>query len=350
MNDRSDPIEIRTINASSQLDENALEYERIVAEHGDWTAMAIDLGQGRSTRPPAPDWRLRRIVQVAADLVGKPLSEARVLDLACLEGHYGIEFAMHGATVLGIEIRESNIIKARYAQQELGLKTINFIRDDVRNLSRTKLGGFDIVICSGILYHLDVPHVFDFVRNMYEISDRLVVIDTQVALNGRVNVSYGGRTYSGLRYKEHDERADQARKYRDLWASIDNSESFWFTHRSLCNLIADVGFTSMFRVENPDMPSTGVDRQAYVAVKSHPVQILSSHLTNELVESHRPEINESPINPIQSHRGPVFKFMKATLPQPIKDRIKPILRSARLLPADVTPEFMKKPPRTQLPL
>ena len=59
--------------------------------------MAIDLGQGRSTMPPAADWRLRRIVQVAADLLGKPLSQARVLDLACLEGHYGIEFAMQGA-------------------------------------------------------------------------------------------------------------------------------------------------------------------------------------------------------------------------------------------------------------
>ena len=349
MNYRADQTETVANSASSPAQGAALEYERIVAEHGDWTAMAIDLGQGRSTRPPVPDWRLRRIVQVSADLLGKPLSEARVLDLACLEGHYGIEFAMHGATVLGIEIRESNIVKARYAQQELGLKNISFIRDDVRNLSRTKLGGFDIVICSGILYHLDIPDVFDFVQRMYEISDRLVVIDTQVALSARVSVSYGGRTYSGLRYKEHDERADRARKYRDLWASIDNSESFWFTHPSLCNLIADVGFTSMLHVENPDMPATGVDRQAYVALKSHPVRILSSHLTNELVESHRPEINEAPTNPIQLQRGPVFKFMKAALPQPIKEWIKPILRSARLLPADVTPEFMRKPPRTQLP-
>jgi ubiquinone/menaquinone biosynthesis C-methylase UbiE len=282
-------------------------------------------------------------------LLGKPLSEARILDLACLEGHYGIEFALHGATVLGIEIRESNIVKARYAQQELGLRNISFIRDDVRNLSRAKLGGFDIVICSGILYHLDVPDVFDFVRRIYEVSDRLVVIDTQVALSARVSVSYGGRTYCGLRYKEHDERADPARKYEDLWASIDNVESFWFTHPSLCNLIADLGFTSMFRVENPDMPATAVDRQTYVAVKSHPVTILSSHLTNDLVASHRPEINDSPPNPIQVSRGPIFRFMKAALPQPIKDRIKPILRSARLLPADATPEFMKRPPGTQLP-
>src|SRR5208282_4513977 len=134
----------------------------------------------------------------------------------------------------------------------------------------------------------------------------------------------------------------------DLWASIDNVESFWFTHPSLCNLIADVGFTSMLRVENPDMPATAVDRQTYVAVKNHPARIFSSHLTNDLVASHRPELNDAPTNTIQLNRGPLFRFLKAALPRPIKNGIKPILRSARLLPADGTPEFMKRPPRVQL--
>jgi hypothetical protein len=324
-------------------DRNILEYEEIVAEHGEWTAMAIDLKEGRSTRTPAPDWRLRRIVQVAADLLGKPLSSARVLDLACLEGHYGIEFALHGADVLGIEVRESNIIKARYAQQELGLRNIKFIQDDVRNLSRSKLGGFDIVICSGILYHLDVPDVFDFVRRIYEICDRLVLIDTQIALNPQTSVGHGGRTYHGLRYKEHDELADRETKYDDLWSSIDNVESFWFTHPSLCNLIADVGFTSMMRVENPDMPGTAIDRQTYIAVKGSTAEILSSHLTDKLKQSHRPEFNDAPTNTVQVERGPLFRFLKTTLPQPVKDGIKPILRLARLLPADSTPKFRKRP-------
>jgi len=342
MNTKVDPNE-------TGAHEDAMDYEEIVAEHGEWTAMAIDLGQGRLTLSPAPDWRLRRIVQVASDLLGKPLSEARVLDLACLEGQYGIEFAMHGASVVGIEIRESNIVKARYAQQELGLKNIIFIKDDVRNLSRAKLGGFDVVICSGILYHLDVPDVFDFVRRMYEISDRLLVIDTQVALSARASVSSGGRTYSGLWYKEHDETADRAKKYEDLWASIDNVKSFWFTHPSLCNLIADAGFTSMLRVENPDMPARAVDRQTYVAVKNHPAKIFSSHVTNELVESRRPELSDAPPNSIQSNPGRLSRFLKAALPQFVKDGIKPILRSARLLPADQTPGFMKRPSRTRLP-
>jgi hypothetical protein len=73
------------------------DVEGIVREHGPWTAMAIKLADGSYTREPVPDYRLRRLVQVAQDMVGKPLAECRVLDLACLEGQYAIEFALHGA-------------------------------------------------------------------------------------------------------------------------------------------------------------------------------------------------------------------------------------------------------------
>jgi ubiquinone/menaquinone biosynthesis C-methylase UbiE len=321
---------------------DSFDYETIVSQHGEWTAMAIDLGDGRSTRTPAADWRLRRIVQIASDLLGRPLAGARVLDLACLEGHYGIEFALQGASVVAVEAREANIVKARYAQQELGLKDMRFIQDDVRNLSRVKLGGFDVVICSGILYHLDVPDVFEFVRRVYEVCDRMVVFDTQIALAGRVSVNHNGQTYFGLWYQEHDERATQSEKYDDLWASIDNVKSFWFTHPSLCNLIADTGFTSMLRVERPDMPATAIDRQTYVAVKNRPIKIISSHLTDALVPTHQPEVNAAYPNAIQFDRGRAFRALKRSLPQPIKNTIKAILRSFRLLPPDATPEFARK--------
>src|SRR5215212_7687245 len=95
--------------------------EAVRREHGDWTAMSIHLGGDLYTLPPAPDGRLRRLLQIAQDLTAKPLNCMRVLDLACLEGHYGIEFAMHGAEVVGIELREASIAKARFAKEYLQL-------------------------------------------------------------------------------------------------------------------------------------------------------------------------------------------------------------------------------------
>src|SRR5258708_5454998 len=196
------------------------DHDALVAEHGEWTAMAVHLGQGKYTRRAEPDWRLRRLTQVIADVLGKPFSEARVLDLACLEGHYALEMALHGARVVGTDIREANLAKARYAQRALRLGNVEFVREDVRDLRRERFGGFDVVIASGILYHLDVPAVFEFVQHVYDVCNRLAVIDTQIALSPRVAVAYQGRSYSGLWYQAHGERSDPSQPFRDVWASI----------------------------------------------------------------------------------------------------------------------------------
>jgi predicted RNA methylase len=74
-----------------------------------------------------------------------------VLDLACLEAHYAIEFALHGARAVGIEYRDESLAKARFAKEHLRLDKLELFKDDVRNLSRERYGEFDLVICSGIL-------------------------------------------------------------------------------------------------------------------------------------------------------------------------------------------------------
>src|SRR5262249_2500703 len=206
--------------------------------------------------------------------------------------------------------REDNLARARYAQQVLGLTNLEFVRDDVRNLRRELLGGFDVVIASGILYHLDVPAVFEFAQRLYEVCDRMVVIDRQIALSPSVTVEYQGRSYSGLWYQEHAEGSDASQRYRDLWASIDNVRSLWLTQAWLYNLLADVGFSSIFRVEGPQMP-VGGDRQMYVAIKSPRVAIRSSPVTDSLEETPRPHRNEWPINQAQIQQGWIFRTLKA---------------------------------------
>src|SRR5438067_9171605 len=99
---------------------NPASLDELRRQHGEWSAMSIHLGDGLYTLPPAPDGRLRRILQIACDLAGKPLGQLSVLDLACLEGQYGIELAMHGAEVVGIELREANLAKARFVKDYLG--------------------------------------------------------------------------------------------------------------------------------------------------------------------------------------------------------------------------------------
>src|SRR5947207_2409975 len=242
----------------------------VVARHGEWTAHNIHLGGGLYTMGEyvrGDEILARRLLQIASDLTGRPLADLRVLDLACLEGLYAVEFARHGAAAVGVEIREANLEKARFAKEALGLERLEFVLDDVRNLSAEKYGEFDVVLCIGILYHLDAPDVFDFVHRMAEVCRRCLVIDTHVSNTNEVAVVYGGHEYAGRYFGEHAPDATTEEKAKVLWASIDNEKSFWLTRTSLYNLLARAGFTSVYECHNPAVRNKFGDRVTLVAVK-----------------------------------------------------------------------------------
>ena len=186
-------------------DEIQRKKEAIEAEHGPWTAYNIDLGHGVQTAPQfaCAHLRLRRVVQTIADLSNKPWTELRILDLASLEGIFALEFARHGARVVAIEGREANNARARFAGEVLRLENIEFVTDDVRNLSLEKYGQFDVVLCSGILYHLPGEEGCQFVRSIADVCTRLTIIDTHVGLKSNCTVSWAGHTYHGTTFSEH---------------------------------------------------------------------------------------------------------------------------------------------------
>ena len=155
--------------------ESIQEKEAIEAEHGPWTAYNINLGQEIQTAPQfaVAHLRLRRVVQTIADLSTKPWKELHILDLASLEGIFALEFARHGSQVVAIEGREANNARARFAAETLGVENIEFITNDVRNLSLEKYGQFDVVLCSGLLYHLAGEEGCEFVSSIADVCSRL---------------------------------------------------------------------------------------------------------------------------------------------------------------------------------
>jgi len=255
--------------------------ERIVERHGPWTAHNIRLPGDVYTighHAAGDEVKLRRVVQVIADLAGRPFEDLRVLDLACLEGLYSIELGLLGAQVLGIEGRRANIEKARFAGSALGLHNVEFLQGDVRDVSRERLGKFDVVLCLGILYHLDAPDVFALVERLGEMCTRLAVLDTHVALYGTERRMHGGHEYRGVRFVEHSARAAAEEKERSAWASLDNPTSFWPTRASLLRLLARAGFTTVADCGIPAQPAQPRDRVTLVAVKGSPVDLASTRL------------------------------------------------------------------------
>jgi len=280
--------------------------QAIVEQYGEWTAHNIYLKENRYTYGPGVEnflaqmrnhgAQLRRVVQVVSDITNQPLSELRVLDLACLEGLYGLELARHGASVVAIEGRPANIEKARFAQNVLGLENIEFVLDDVRNLSTEKYGRFDVVLCLGILYHLDAPDVFHFVEQVSDVCERAAVICTHVAKEASKSHWYKGKEYFGAPYSEPLIKDSQDEVVQAVWHSLDNEESFWFTRPSLFNLLTRVGFTSVYTCHAPAFPSTWKDPSApqkdvtfpaedtLVAVKGKSAQLFSIPLLNDVRE------------------------------------------------------------------
>jgi SAM-dependent methyltransferase len=182
-----------------------------------WLSYNIRLGADRYTmgddRVGPTELMDARYLQLVNDLAPKPLKDLRVLDLGAGEGLYGLELALQGATVLAIEGREEPAENARYAAAALGIDERYEIRvADVRDLSVERYGTFDVVLCLGILYHLEAPDVFRLVRATHELSESLVVFRTAVGLRPREAATDARRTYHGFVYSETKTR----------WASLDN--------------------------------------------------------------------------------------------------------------------------------
>lgn len=252
---------------------------RIVERFGPWSAHNIFLEGDVYTinkGVAGDEVKLRRILQSVSDLSRRPLESLRVLDLGCLEGLYAVEFARHGAKVVGIEGREANLAKARFAKEVLALENLEFVQDDVRNLSKGKYGQFDVVLCLGILYHLDAPDVLTFLERVAEVCRDFALIDTHVSMVPEKSLLHRGRKYWGRAYKEHDAGSTpEARAWR-LWASLDNPESFWFTRPSLYNALSHVGFTTVYECHMPPESEKPVDRVTLLAMRGQRQKLFCS--------------------------------------------------------------------------
>jgi 2-polyprenyl-3-methyl-5-hydroxy-6-metoxy-1,4-benzoquinol methylase len=264
----------------------------LVGKFGEWTAHNIHLGGDVYTigkKIAGDEIKLRRVVQMVRDLSGKPLDQLRVLDLACLEGLYAMEFARHGAQVVAIEGRTANIEKARLAKEALSLTNVELFHDDVRNLTADKYGYFDVVLCLGILYHLDAADVFSFLEHIFQVCKGIAVIDTHVSLSRRKCCAYGGKEYWGSEYWEHKTDSSPRERRESLWASLDNPRSFWFTLPSLLNLLSRIGFTSVYECHVPEESEKPFDRITLVAVRGRREQLLCCPLMNGYPPGEIPE-------------------------------------------------------------
>lgn len=96
-----------------------------------------------------------------------------VLELFCADGFFGCVAAERGASaVVGIDIDEPEVERARLAAKLLGQRRTRFEVEDVWTTTRTAAIG----LCAGGLYHLEDPEAL--LRRLRPLISRFLVVQT----------------------------------------------------------------------------------------------------------------------------------------------------------------------------
>ena len=133
------------------------------------------------------------------DLLGFPrdFSGKTVLDAGCNAGYYSFVAKSRGAErVVGVELDDRFVRQAQYLSTLLQLD-VQFLHDDVHNINH-QLGTFDIVICSGLLYH--IPDPMTVLARLADVCADTIMIESEFLLDSALT--------SMARFIEGSYRAD----------------------------------------------------------------------------------------------------------------------------------------------
>jgi SAM-dependent methyltransferase len=221
--------------------------------------------------------RVRRMIRTVSALHREPKdwSRLRVLDLGCGEGLFALEAAAHGASVLAIDGRDQRMARGRALAEELGLTRLRFVKADVCSFAFEEQGPFDVVLCLGLLYHLDREELVSTLRRIAAATDQTLLLETHVAPHAQESMGADGQRYRGFTYREHEpDDAPPTREARML-ASLSNESAFWPTRSSLIDLLGDVGFDVVLECELPRQPFQAEERVTLAALKGQAPPVLS---------------------------------------------------------------------------
>jgi SAM-dependent methyltransferase len=95
------------------------------------------------------------------------------LDMGCGIGHFSEFLDEMGMKVIAVDVREENIREAKKRYPHLTFRVEN-----IEDPSVTKLEPADLILCFGLLYHLENP--YRAIRNLYSLTKRVLLIESMI--------------------------------------------------------------------------------------------------------------------------------------------------------------------------
>jgi SAM-dependent methyltransferase len=156
-----------------------------------------------------------------------------ILELGPLEGGHTFDLAQRPGVVrvLAAEARAANIARAKFVQELLAVRNVEFVELNVENADLTVFGNFDAVFCSGVLYHL--PEPWKLVAEIRRVTSKLFIW-THYVPEEDADVVVGE-----LHGQEHLEGGP------DEPLSGMSPKSLWLTLPSIIKMLESAGFDSV---------------------------------------------------------------------------------------------------------
>lgn len=104
---------------------------------------------------------------------GKTALES-VVDVGAGVGYFARFLRDLGFRVLAVDGREENVAEGRRRHPD-----VDFISYNVEAASFAQIGRFDLVLCVGLLYHLENP--FRAIRNLHTLTEKILVVESMCA-------------------------------------------------------------------------------------------------------------------------------------------------------------------------
>ncbi|UAX95098.1 class I SAM-dependent methyltransferase [Ensifer adhaerens] len=222
------------------------------------SAFPAEFGLKAGNHPLFADSRIIWAVEQAGPLKGK-----RVLEIGPLEGMHTYMLSKQGpASIDAIEANKGCFLRCLVSKEVLGIERVNFyLGDAIRWLEETQKH-YDLVVASGVLYHMADPGLFLsevanhcdslFLWTHYFDDNAMPVHDSRrQAFSGNMEI----RTYAGLALR-YFERGYHNANTNDNFCGGMKDRHYWMHRDDIISLLAALGFGDI-RIGQEDLTHGG---------------------------------------------------------------------------------------------
>lgn len=210
---------------------------------GDWSS-AMPIGSDLVSKPgPAGLFDDHRITWAASVLNG--FKNKKILELGPLEGGHSYMLQQHGAAAIhSIESNTRAYLRCLCIKELFDLHKVKFHLGDFREYLKNTVDRFDVVLASGVLYHMTKP--LDLLADISKVSDHLILwthfYDAPTAMKGTVRfeppVEIHRGSFSGLGAKRFYEEALN-------WSGFcggSQPHAVWLERKTILDFLVEIGF------------------------------------------------------------------------------------------------------------